>query len=428
MRVVFLVLLLAGCASPVTGPAQPPEFAAPTFDPPAILDPTRSGGEPVMFASPTGTLFYAAHPGYTHVKAPPGPEVLTPTSGQSYLWRSEDDGSTWTLVTGAAENAPRNAALGFSDPDLASNEDGSRLVWTDLQVLAGISTAASSDDGKTWPDAQPAAATPGDSGVDRPWLAYLDGTFFLLYNGDGQGHWRLRASEDGVSWREHSTPGDGSYPGAMAADPVGKALYVGNADKVWWSEDGGTTFEASPLPTERALKGIVAQRPAVDDAGTVYFAWSEMDGVYYAYSNDHARTWSAPVRLAANGTHIWPWPVAGAAGRLGVVWLGTDATTDDPTNAPEDTEWSVHLAMVDGADTPAPRVWSERVGERMHQGAICLNGTMCEAQQKDRRLGDFLSAAIGRDGRLHVGYGTTETGHSISSPGYLRQSGGWTLR
>lgn len=425
---LFLVLFVAGCATPGSVVAPVPEGPeAPTFTAPAILDPTRSGGEPVLFISPTGTMFYAAHPGYTHVKAPPGPEVLTPSSGQSYLWRSDDGGDTWTLVTGATENAPRNAALGFSDPDLASNEDGSRLVWTDLQVLAGISTAASTDDGRSWPDAQPAAAAPGDSGVDRPWLAYAKGTFYLLYNGDGAGHWRLRASADGVTWRHHSTPGDGSYPGAMIADPTSGALYVGNGDKVWWSEDGGLTFEPSPIPSERALTGIVAQRPSVDAAGNVYFAWSEQDSIWFAASRDHARTWSAPVKVSANGTHIWPWPVAGAEGKLAIVWLGTDDAVEDVGTTP--AEWRVHVALVDGAASDAPAIWSAPVENAVAtRGAICLNGTFCEVEGKDRRLGDFITAAIDSAGKLHVAYGTTETEHSISSPAYFRQESGFALR
>lgn len=423
---MFLAVVVAGCAAPASdAPADEPLEAA-TWSAPAILDPTRSGGEPILLLTPQGTLLYAAHPGYTHVKPPPGPEVLAPTSGQSYLWRSEDDGATWVLVTGAAENAPRNAATGFSDPDLASNADGSLLVWTDLQVLAGISTAASRDDGVTWPDAQPAAASPGDRGVDRPWLAFANGTFYLLYNGDGDGHWRLRASEDGVEWRDHATPGDGSFPGALIADPGSGALYVGNGDKVWWSEDGAR-FQASPLPTERALTGIVAQRPAVDDGGNVYFAWSELDSVWYASSRDHARTWSAPVRLWSNGTHVWPWPVAGAEGKLAVAWLGTAEVGEDP--AAMEAVWTVHVAFVDDAASGEPRVRAGEIPNAVAQrGGICLGGTFCEVEGKDRRLGDFITATVGRTGDLHVAYGTTETGHSVSSPAYVRQMGGLRLR
>jgi hypothetical protein len=31
----------------------------------------RSGGEPVIFETPKHALLVAAHPGFTHVKAPP---------------------------------------------------------------------------------------------------------------------------------------------------------------------------------------------------------------------------------------------------------------------------------------------------------------------------------------------------------------------
>src|SRR5439155_15311161 len=113
-----------------------------------------------------------------------------------------------------------------------------------------------------------------DGSVDRPWLAYANGQFDLLYNGDNNGHWRLLSSKDGVSWSPLSTPGDGSYPGAMVAGPRGE-IYVGNGDKVWASTDGGKTFIASKVPGDKPMTGIAAQRPAVDAKGTLYFAWSD---------------------------------------------------------------------------------------------------------------------------------------------------------
>ena len=422
---ILALALLAGCATPAPDAGQPPTFDAPTFTEPAILDPTRSGGEPVMFTSPTGTLFYAAHPGYTHTTFPPSADVIAPSSGTSYLWRSEDDGATWSIVEGVAR-ARNPLSPGVSDPDLAANDDGSLLVMVDLGPLTSVAAAVSPDDGLSWPDARPVVSSTSDRSADRPWRAQLDGTFYLLYN-PGLEAWRMRSSTNGIDWVDHSQPGDASYPGAMVVDRNASAIYIGNGDKVWWSEDGGATFEASPLPTERALTGIVAQRPAVDDAGTVYFAWSELDSIWFASSKDHARTWSAPTRLFANGTHIWPWPVAGAAGRLAVVWLGTNDTGEDP--GAMDSTWTLHVAMVDAAASATPRIWSASLDNAVAtQGGICLNGTICEAQGLDRRLGDFISATIGRTGDLHVGYGTTETGHSISSPAYVRQTGGFRLR
>ncbi len=424
-----LVALAAGCAAPATtpAPAGAPDAMAPlAFSAPAILDPVRSGGEPVIFETPKHTLLIAAHPGFTHVKAPPGPEVLEPANGQSYLYRSADGGASWSVVTGPS-GTPRNDAWGISDPDLAANADGSRLVMADLQAVSA-STAASTDDGASWPSAAPMVTDPQDGSVDRPWLAFADGHFYVLYNGDGNGHWRLRQSDDGVTWSDLSTPGDGSYPGAMAAGKDG-SLYVGNGDKVWWSVDGGKTFTASKVPAQKPMTGIVAQRPAVDDAGTVYFAWSEESAIYYAASRDHGKTWGPAVLLSAGlpGTHVWPWPAAGAPGKLVVAWVGTTETNPDPSAVKGD--WLVHVAVVTGADTDHPTVQAAPVKDaKVTTGGICMDGTVCEAEAKDRRLGDFITVIVDHAGRIHVAYGTTTTGHSISSPAYFRETDGPRLR
>jgi hypothetical protein len=421
----LLVLLLAGCLAPAARTLpHAGTLPAPTFSRVEIVDPVRSGGEPVLFQSPQGTLFIAAHPGYTHVKPPPGPEVLQESNGQSYLYRSVDDGAAWTVVTGA-NGAPRNDAPGDSDPDIAVTPDGSRLVLAQLDG-AGVSTEASTDDGKTWPSANPLAAMPQDGNPDRPWLANVNGTFLLLYNGDGNGHWRLQSSPDGVSWAPLSTPGDGSYPGAMAVGPDG-SVYVGDGDKVWSSTDGGKTFASSKIPGDKPMTGIMAQRPAVDAAGTVYFAWSELHKIRFAASHDDGKTWGPAVTLDANGTAIWPWPAAGAPGDLAVAWLGTNETNDDPSAVRG--EWDVHLALVTGADTDHPSVWTGVIPNAVAmRGGICVDGTICEAEGKDRRLGDFITVIVDRDGYAQVAYGTTVTGHSISSPAYVRETDGPKLR
>ena len=430
MRVAALLALalLAGCASPLgakptaTDPAV--AIAQVAWGAPKVIDPVRSGGEPVLFVTPKGTLLMAVHPGFTHVKAPPGPEVVQETNGQSYLFRSADGGATWSVVTGA-NGLPRNNAPGDSDPDVASTADGSRLVVAQLDGV-GISSEASKDDAATFPAANPFVAMPQDGSVDRPWVAQWNGTFYLLYNGDGNGHWRFLDSKDGTAWSPLSTPGDGSYPGAIAVGPEG-ALYVGNGDKVWASVDGGKTFDSSKIPGVKPLTGITAQRPAVDDAGNVYFAWSELHGIYYAASRDHGKTWGPRIPLWEGGDAIWPWPVAGADGRLAVAWVGTTETNDDASAVKAD--WLVHVAYVEDAANMTPRVSAGPIaGAVVTKGGICLDGTICEAEGKDRRLGDFITIAADRTGTLMVAYGTTTTGHSISSPAFVKQSGGPKLR
>src|SRR5688572_13788542 len=97
--VALLVLgsALAGCTAPAgLEPTAVPDGLAlpdlPTFLPPVLVDGTRAGGEPVVAVLPSGTVLLSAHPGYTHYHpsdpAHPGLELVTPTSAQSYLWRS----------------------------------------------------------------------------------------------------------------------------------------------------------------------------------------------------------------------------------------------------------------------------------------------------------------------------------------------------
>ncbi|MEA3202183.1 MAG: hypothetical protein QOE90_3611 [Thermoplasmata archaeon] len=425
-----LVLIAAGCLTPghtaPTSPTAADALAPIVFSAPKILDPVRSGGEPIIFETPKHTLLIAAHPGFTHVKAPPGPELLQDANGQSYLYRSTDAGKTWTVVTGPA-NTPRNDAWGISDPDLATNADGSKLVMVDLQAVS-VATQASADDGASWPSASPMVTDPQDGSVDRPWLTFANGHFYMLYNGDGNGHWRLRQSDDGVTWTDLSTPGDGSYPGAMVAGPDG-SLYVGNGDKVWASTDQGKTFASSKVPAQKPMTGITAQRPAVDDAGTVYFAWSELHSIWYAASHDHGKTWGTPHALTADlpGTHIWPWPAAGAPGKLVVAWVGTTQKNDDPSAVTGD--WLVHVAVVSDADTDHPVIQGGPVaGAKVTTGGICIDGTACEAEAKDRRLGDFITVIVDHAGLAQIAYGTTTTGHSISSPAYIVETGGPRLR
>ncbi|MHB8585659.1 MAG: sialidase family protein [Thermoplasmatota archaeon] len=429
--------LLAGClgaanlapvapASTISGPV--------TFGAPVLVDPVRSGGEPVIFSLASGALLIAAHPGFTHTKAPPGPEEVTPASGQSYIYRSTDGGATWSAITGILPNAPRNDALGQSDPDLAASADGKTLVLADLGLgKPGITTEVSHDGGATWPEGQPMADDLSDGQVDRPWLAQANGTFYLLYNGDGNGHWRLRSSTDGLTWTDRSTPGDGSYPGAMVVSPKDGSIYVGDGNQTWASTDAGKTFRASRIPDPGAMTGIIAQRPAVDDAGTVYFAWSENHtSIWYAASHDDGATWGPPFLLSggvpqAKGSHLWPWPVAGAAGRLAVVWLATNGTAPDPATINDD--WFVDVAFVTGADTLHPAITAETIPHALAtHGGICIDGTLCETEGKDRRLGDFITDAIDPQGHLVVAYGTTTTGHSISSPMFVRETGGPLLR
>src|ERR1044072_4212162 len=116
MRALPVVLVDALVAGRLTGtpkasqvPVPPTGIhkglgALPTFSVPRLIDDVRAGGEPVMAGTPKGTILIASLPVYPHYHPTPtavpptGPELLLPTQGQSYMWRSTDDGKTFTIV------------------------------------------------------------------------------------------------------------------------------------------------------------------------------------------------------------------------------------------------------------------------------------------------------------------------------------------
>ncbi|HET6404155.1 MAG TPA: sialidase family protein [Candidatus Thermoplasmatota archaeon] len=419
-------LLLAGCVQLSSAVEQELDAAASAFSPLAftdmrIIDGMRAGGEPVIAITPTGTILVSAHPGWTHTRYPPSPNLVLPASGQSYLWRSTDGGETWQhvgLPMAPMGIGPRGVGQGVSDPDFAIDSNG-RIYLTDLEALAAASVSWSDDDGATWILGNNLASTYGP--IDRQWLAthgtdvYLVGNYFLDQR-------VLRSTDGGLTWRQ---VGSANCGGDMVANKDG-ALLVGCQTGIDVSEDGGATFEQRDVPGAESWSRSMAE-PAVDAAGNVYIPYTNSRGVFVAGSPDLGRTWWPPIQLASNGTNVWPWVVAGDAGRVAVVWYHTD----DPAG-PSDAggDWYVDGAIVTRADTELPIVHGVRIAGPIFQGKMCQRGTICQAdtsENGDRRLGDFFEAAIDAEGALHVVY-SVALGDSIAHPGYSKQLDGPRLR
>ena len=88
---VFAVaLVVAGCVAP--GSTVKPASALPTGAvgdlafAAKLIDPVRAGGEPVIQVTQKGTLLVSAHPGWTHTRYPPSPNLVTPASGPVRSW------------------------------------------------------------------------------------------------------------------------------------------------------------------------------------------------------------------------------------------------------------------------------------------------------------------------------------------------------
>jgi hypothetical protein len=162
---------------------------------------------------------------------------------------------------------------------------------------------------------------------------------------------------------------------------------------------------------------------ATDAAGHVYMAWIDAvsSALYYAFSTDEGRSWSAPVRVNSGAavTNEFDWTQAGAAGTLALAWYATARTAPggsdgmpssiDNLGAATGYPWYGYAALVTRADTSRPRIAQTRFTSRpMHYGAICNAGTACATNlSADRQMADFFGFDLGRDGGLRIVYNDT---------------------
>jgi len=449
------VLALAGCiGSEIDDPAQQAQSANDTVDrvtghvlnftEPELIDDTRAGGEPVIAVTQEGTLLVSAHPGSTHYHPSDDPthvgqEFVTPTSGQSYLWRSTDEGETWDHVgtPGADGDGPRGLGLGISDPDFTV--DGERIYRTDLLALASAPVDWSDDDGQTWVQGNPLAS---QGVVDRQWLASHEDTVYFTANYFAPDPGRhVLASEDGLVWERK---GDIPQPcGAdFVASPHDGTLYAGCGDGVAVSTDGGESWKVRTITGHEDASARMTE-PAVDGAGNVWMAMQENEtDLYIAGSPDKGESWpwihdvTDDVRHALNDsedlTMMWPWISAGSEGRVAASVYASPSPP--PSDAgPDDRQWNVVTVSITDANRSDPQTaHGYPAAENVHRGAVCQSGTICQASSLtgddsgDRRMGDFFESTIGPEGNLYITYSdtTTEPDDVIAHPGFVRQTDG----
>ncbi|HUR62266.1 MAG TPA: sialidase family protein [Candidatus Thermoplasmatota archaeon] len=492
---LLLGLLLAGCSSPagpggssnssggsdvapVEGFAVLPKVLAPLFAKPVLIDTVRAGGEPVLAVTHKGTVLASAHPGFTHYHpaavdptdpgAPHVPaELLQDFAGQSYLWRSTDNGTTWThigLPMAPDGLGPRGPGLGVSDPEFTVMDDNT-VCYTDLEALAAASTSCSTDDGLTWVTGNPIAS---GRPIDRQWLASYKDEFYFTGN-YLSGGMNFRVSTDrGLTWTERGTTQCSSD---LIANPANGHLIQGcNGVGISLSTDGGRTWgEAEVVPGAHTNGSRMMTEPALDAAGNIWTTWADGERhLYAAGTPDEGKTWpwrfdltphfraasrdaprceptisgplkcdeegSHPTHEATNGTYVWPWISAGSEGRFAVSWIGAyPVSPSDEQNGP----WYIFTAYVIDATTPAPSVTIVRLTpDPIHVNPICQNGTSCQvssmtgAPAGDRRLGDFFETTVEPGtGFLMGAWSNTyaASADTISHPQFVRQTGGIRL-
>ncbi|MCA1830780.1 MAG: hypothetical protein LC663_04620 [Actinobacteria bacterium] len=399
--IVVTVVSPAARASCSGAPVMPPlSFAAPS-----IVDPGRAGGEPSVLGLSDGTLLYASHAGTTHLYKPNvgDPEFITPYNNSVYMWRSTDDGGTWRYVGLEGTQYGPNALTGYSDPTLAEDSAGNAYVAG--IDLANVYVAKSGDRGSTWLG-QPGAAF----GTDREWLA-ADQPNVVYMNGNAEAGGRTlwKSKDGGLTW--NWTSGyhidGGGPPSPIAVDPTDGRLYFPAESVVEVFPDAragdySTKFESYVFGGLDRAHGFF-NSIAIDGAGNVYVAWNDEHSVGVVYSTDRGSTWSRTTVATSPNRILWPWVSARGDGHVGLSWLQADAGVTDYY------VWGAESITAHGwADTCATShapIWQSALAtpSPIHHGTICEQGTTCNLSvTADRRLGDYHTNSITKDGKLVI--------------------------
>ena len=377
--------------------------------------------------------------------------------------RSSDGGLHYASL--ASPNAFSSSAdVGFApgggDTDLATaparNAAGFFNVYVASLTLGDVSVSTSVDGGTTWRLNPTSAEIPGD---DREWIA-ADGASkvcisyhdLVTFNVD------VDCSYDaGTTFSQHAPTGaiDAAHAfllqnnqiGNLAIDPVSHVVYqviAGIASPaeiacgfrgtcayhaVWMavSSNGGSTFTDYPVYVGASDQvGYAHNFPnvTVDRAGNVYALFSDDHDVYYVFSADRGRTWSAPVRVnsAPAKTAIFPWAVAGDAGKLDVVYYGMSADSSNSSSA----TWYAYFAQNLNAASPRSSFTQVRATPVVHRGGVCESGISCSGNRD--LFDDFGVAASPTTGLASIAYTSDQYGtKEISRPGCTEQSSN-TLR
>jgi hypothetical protein len=412
---VVLGAAVAGCATPT-----------------ALLPPTGGGPE-------GGSLLFKAtsipgssgasepsiavdHKGIVYVSAPTG------LPSASKMWKSEDMGGKWT------ELVPNPTSLGGGDTSIAIGPKDEVYV-TDL--WAGSSTiSATFDGGKTWTTSPISSEVPY---YDREWNT-VDGKGHAYFLGrtftPGAAAWVSRSDDGGKTWVAQGNPWinpspneenqDGPFitnpktdeiavvyncPVTDASTPISTGAVSGHAVCVSISKDLGLTWSAHPAARVKGSVGNDFAGLAADTAGNWYVAFAESttDGTIlkWATSADGAK-WSEPMVLREGpGNRMFPWIVAGDAGRIAIAWYDTDkpGNTNDHT-AMKDAQWNLKVAISIDALAPDPTFEVASATEKpVHTGTISTQGFDPTSQDPpDRSLGDFFTSYVGPDGRVHLAF------------------------
>jgi hypothetical protein len=447
--VVITGLALAAAGTAWAGKPPPPPPAGP-FKTGVLL--TTSGlpygitqGEPSLEVDSAGRMYVAA----------PAAQGIG-----CEFWRVSS-----TNLASQHFTPPPDLGVGGGDCELALGPPAPGSSFPTIAFsslyLGNFVVAKSTDGGDTWQPQPPNAVGADWSLVDREWMGSDGaGTVYMSYHIVTTNNIQVEKSTDGgatyhvTTYPLPTTPGSGQ---AIDADHIAQAnmnnelgpivvdrsstaspkpVYTiftapdsltentGSGDGsthtfnhdvfLAASTDGGVTWRDTLIyrgPIDRTYDHIFPAL-AIDAGGGFWAAWiSDEEHVYVAHGTKGAGgsvTWTAPKRVdtAATLANVYPWLVAGGAGRADLVWYS--GTSTDPTLTNNDTtnDWRVRFAQLtwaskSGISIPTNVVASDHV---IRHGDICSKGVLCDPTATGRNLLDFFQVELTPDGRAAIAW------------------------
>jgi hypothetical protein len=214
-------------------------------------------------------------------------------AGPGGLFRSTDDGRTWTRASGAPPEAPATALV------VVSAKSSAHLV-----AVVGGNAWESRDAGATW--------TPVVSGLPAGRVEAV------VPDPAGAGLWafaadRVHTTIDGA-WQPRGAPLQpaGTSVRGLAVADSGKSLVLATHRGLLRSTDGGVTWAQvqGALPTHLE-SGILQRDP--HDTRTLYTGFA---------LNPYPELWRRAEESAARLNRIDPWNIAGGAAVVGLLLIG----------------------------------------------------------------------------------------------------------
>jgi hypothetical protein len=425
------------------------------FTPAAVVDPQRTEGEPLAKIDSDGNIWESGPWGFS--------------TNMSFIHRSTTDGRKFHLVStiGSRPDEPP----GGGDTDVTVDDQGN-VYFIDLEgPLTEIGASVSNDNGNTWRK-NPAAVQ--QTVVDRQWFAVdngatsgaFDNTVFLAFHTTAVGTFIYSSPGSqgpndptgGLFFQNSATMPGPLQPLAADAicaqlrfDKVKRNLYyacnegdhvrvtVGHVGPAQRMGIAYTNYNGPKTPGGGDVLNLFPAL-ATDAGGHVYMAWIDATNfaLYYAFSTDEGKSWSAPVRVSSGGavTNEFDWAQGGATGTVALAWYATDrAVPGGSDNMPSSLsnlgeatkyQWFGYAALITKADTARPKVAQTRfTSHPMHYGAICNAGTTCATDPTaDRQMADFFGFDVGKDGGLRIVFNDTTNEFDGAGLHFTRQVSG----